>query len=192
MHYPCKGDGKEFKRQQVVEEDADDVGGALEIGHLPGCGPYAWDSWRIFCRDTLRGVAEDYNGKGASAGKDGEVFVPEWKKVVPLDKELRACLRWMWLREGWIWDHETGEKREATEEEMERAVKGEMEIKDPQERKFAAKAAGVEVMTHVKEGQQQPSAAEMDRADSSTDDGSNIVVAPSQRKLVRPTRRSTG
>jgi methyl-CpG-binding domain protein 4 len=141
LHYPLKGDGKEFKGNEVVEEDADDVEGALEIGHIPGCGPYAWDSWRIFCRDVLRGVAEDYSGKGAI----GDDFVPEWKKVLPLDKELRACLRWMWLREGWIWDCETGERREATDEEMEKAVKGEMEIADPQERKFAAQAVGGEL-----------------------------------------------
>lgn len=140
LHYPAKEDGKELKRNEIVEEDADECAGALEIGHIPGCGPYAMDSWRMFCRDVLRGVAEDYNGKGAVEG-----FVPEWQKVLPLDKELRACLRWMWLREGFIWNHETGEKRAATEQEMERAFEGEMEIEDPQEAKFAEKAAGVEV-----------------------------------------------
>lgn len=140
LHYPAKDDGKEIKADEVIEEDADDCSGALEIGHIPGCGPYAWDSWRIFCRDVLRGVAEDYNGAGAAEG-----FVPEWQKVLPDDKELRACLRWMWLREGWIWNHETGKKRKATDEEMEKALKGEIEANDPEERKFAAQAAGVEV-----------------------------------------------
>lgn len=142
LHYPSKGDGKAYKPPAVVEEDADECAGALEIGHIPGCGPYAWDSWRIFCRDVRRGLADDYNCKNAKEGS----FEPEWQKVLPLDKELRACLRWMWLREGWIWDHRTGNKREATEAEMERAVLGEMEIRDPQERKFAAQAAGVEVV----------------------------------------------
>ncbi len=141
LHYPLKGDGKPYKSGESVDEDADDCEGALEIGHIPGCGAYAMDSWRIFCRDVLRGVAIGYNGEGA---KDGAAFTPEWKKVLPLDKELRACLRWMWLRDGWIWNCETGERREATTEEMKRAVEGEMEINDPQERRFAAQAAGVE------------------------------------------------
>ncbi|KAI0543126.1 DNA glycosylase [Xylaria digitata] len=77
---------------------------AWEIGHLTQ-GPYALDSWRIFCRDVLRGVAADWNGAGA---RDG--FQPEWMRVLPRDKELRACLRWMWMREGWLWDPRTGDK----------------------------------------------------------------------------------
>lgn len=151
LHYPRKGDGKELKEGVAVEEDADEVEGAVEIGQFPGCGPYAMDSWRIFCRDVLRGVAEDYNGKGADEG-----FVPEWQRVLPGDKELRACLRWMWLRERWIWNHDTGEKRRATKKEMEKAVRGEMEVADAQEGKFAAQAAGVEV------GAQQAGEAEQD------------------------------
>jgi hypothetical protein len=71
-------------------------------------------------------------------------FQPEWQRVLPLDKELRACLRWMWLREGWVWDCLTGAKRRANEEEMENARKGEMKIDDEGERKFAAAAAGAE------------------------------------------------
>ena len=31
-------------------------------------------------------------------------------RVLPEDKELRACLRWMWMREGWEWDPVTGER----------------------------------------------------------------------------------
>ncbi len=145
LHYPCKEDGRSLKRKKAVEEDAEAIEGLMEIGHIPGCGPYAWDSWRMFCRDVLRRVADDYNGEGAEIREDGEEFVPEWKRVLPLDKELRATLRWMWLREGWIWDHTTGERREATEEEMTKAEKGEMEINDPKERKFAERAAGAEV-----------------------------------------------
>ncbi|KAK5173610.1 uncharacterized protein LTR77_002291 [Saxophila tyrrhenica] len=210
LHYPAKGDGRELKKRALIEGDAVEVEGGLEIGHVPGCGPYAWDSWRIFCRDVVRGVAEDYNGKGARVGEGGEVFEPEWKRVLPLDKELRACLRWMWLREGWIWDHETGEKRAATEEEMEKAVKGEMEFQDPQERKFAAQAAGaeaVETNTVVADGhwnevekeqqqqQQQQPALEMDGEGSVTDASSNIVVVQStpaaETKSVRRSRRLT-
>lgn len=119
VNYPTEGDGRTLKPSELITEDADLCAGALEIGHLPGCGPYAWDSWRIFCRDVLRGVAEDYNGAGADAG-----FEPEWKRVVPLDKELRAFLRWMWLREGWVWDPLTGKKRRADKEEMRSAREG--------------------------------------------------------------------
>ncbi|KAI1202406.1 DNA glycosylase [Nemania serpens] len=77
---------------------------AWEIGHMTQ-GPYALDSWRIFCRDVLRGVAADWKG----GGREGE-FQPEWMRVLPRDKELRACLRWMWMREGWLWDPVTGDK----------------------------------------------------------------------------------
>ncbi|KAI0324941.1 hypothetical protein GY45DRAFT_1261859 [Cubamyces sp. BRFM 1775] len=43
------------------------------ISHLPGCGPYALDSYRIFC-----------------VGGD------EWKTVRPQDKELIKYLQWKW------------------------------------------------------------------------------------------------
>ncbi|KAI0739214.1 DNA glycosylase [Daedaleopsis nitida] len=43
------------------------------ISHLPGCGPYALDSYRIFC----------------TAGE-------EWKAVRPTDKELVKYLQWRW------------------------------------------------------------------------------------------------
>jgi len=152
LHYPNKGDGKEYKKDEVIEEDSDDeeeegapsddICGALEIAHIPGCGPYAWDSWRIFCRDVLRERAEDYNGKGAA---NSESFVPEWQRVLPLDKELRACLRWMWLREGWVWDCESGAKRAATEEERTAGEMGEMSFGDEGEEKFAKDAAAAAV-----------------------------------------------
>jgi hypothetical protein len=81
-----------------------------EIGHLTK-GKYALDSWRIFCRDELLGRATDWNGHG----REGE-FQPEWMRVRPDDKELRACLRWMWMREGWEWDPRTGERALLREE----------------------------------------------------------------------------
>lgn len=202
LHYPVKGDGKEYKPLECVEEDADEVGGVLEIAHLPGCGPYAWDSWRIFCRDVLRGVAEDYNGLGAKE----EHFVPEWKKVLPLDKELRACLRWMWLGEGWIWDCGSGGRRAASEEEMERAVRGEAEIDDPLERKFAAQAAGKELETPAEGSHggvaptaadkedsvpEPPSTPKMSAQDDRSDASSNIVVTPRSDRVLRRSRRLT-
>ncbi|KAL2756795.1 hypothetical protein ACRALDRAFT_1080910 [Sodiomyces alcalophilus JCM 7366] len=98
--------------QLISVDEADD---AWEIGHLTQ-GRYALDSWRIFCRDELLGRAEDWNGKGAPEG-----FQPEWMRVRPQDKELRACLRWMWMKEGWEWDPATGEK-EVLRPELARAV----------------------------------------------------------------------
>lgn len=204
LHYPLKGDGKEYKPDECVEEDAEEVSGALEIARIPGCGPYAWDSWRIFCRDVLRGVAQDYNGQGA-----GEGFVPEWKKVLPLDKELRAALRWMWLREGWIWDCVTGERRAASEEEMERAVMGEAEIDDPAERKFAAQAAGkAELLAELNDSLQSstedvtaapeekedslletPSTPKMSAQRDESDVGSNIIVTPKGKQGLRRSMR---
>ncbi|CAK7220547.1 hypothetical protein SBRCBS47491_004225 [Sporothrix bragantina] len=43
-------------------------------------------------------------------------FQPEWMRVLPRDKELRACLRWMWMREGWDWDPLTGERAVLSED----------------------------------------------------------------------------
>ena len=48
----------------------------------------------------------------------------EWTSVVPLDKELRAYLRWRWLVNGWVWDPLTGKKRKANDDETEQAKNG--------------------------------------------------------------------
>jgi methyl-CpG-binding domain protein 4 len=101
LHYPVPGAGSDVGKEEVLDED--DAREGWEIAHLPAIGPYALDSFRIFHRDEMRGLARDWIGAGAVEG-----FEPEWKRVVPLDKELRACLRWMWMKEGWIWDAETG------------------------------------------------------------------------------------
>ncbi|KAK2853314.1 hypothetical protein FQN49_005194 [Arthroderma sp. PD_2] len=107
LHYPNKSDGLDVGRNEVVADD--DARVAWEVAHLPGVGPYAIDSWRIFCRDKVRGLAMDWNGTGAPEG-----FTPEWKSVRPKDKELCAFLTWMWLKDGWIWDPQTGSKLAAT------------------------------------------------------------------------------
>ncbi|RYP55513.1 hypothetical protein DL769_010138 [Monosporascus sp. CRB-8-3] len=83
---------------------------AWEIGHMTQ-GRYALDSWRIFCRDALLGRAEDWRGRG----REGE-FQPEWMRVLPEDKELRAYLRWLWMQEGWDWDPKTGEREVLSED----------------------------------------------------------------------------
>ncbi|KFY15342.1 hypothetical protein V492_02057 [Pseudogymnoascus sp. VKM F-4246] len=114
-NYPTKNAHAGIKKGEILSDD-DPREGAWEIGHLTK-GPYAIDSWRIFCRDELRWLAKGWNGEGA---KD-EGFQPEWMRVLPKDKELRAFLRWCWLREGWVWDAETGE-REVSGKELVQAV----------------------------------------------------------------------
>ena len=115
-HYPSPGDGMDIKAGEVVDDD--DPRSAWELGHMTK-GRYAIDSWRIFCRDVLRGEAEGWNGEGREEG-----FQPEWMRVQPRDKELIACLRWMWLKEGFSWDPVTGEKEVADRELMEAAIAG--------------------------------------------------------------------
>ncbi|KAE8312024.1 hypothetical protein BDV41DRAFT_540164 [Aspergillus transmontanensis] len=42
-------------------------------------------------------------------------LITESKLVLPHDKELRAYLSWMWLKQGWVWDRQTGHKTRASE-----------------------------------------------------------------------------
>jgi methyl-CpG-binding domain protein 4 len=104
LHYPFKGSCADMAIGFALPED--DPREAYEISHLPGVGAYALDSFRIFHRDLLRGLSIGWNGEGATE----EDFEPEWKRVVPWDKELRAFLKWMWYKEGWDWDYQTGKK----------------------------------------------------------------------------------
>ena len=104
-NYPYPEDPTKPIKKSEILTDIDPRTNAWEIGHIV-LGPYALDSWRIFCRDILRGVATGWNGEGS----EQEGFQPEWMRVLPKDKELRAYLRWMWLKEGFEWDPETGEK----------------------------------------------------------------------------------
>ncbi|KAL2822691.1 hypothetical protein BDW59DRAFT_173776 [Aspergillus cavernicola] len=117
LNYPCKSDGKDVKSAECIGDDDQRV--AWEVAHLSGVGAYALDSWRIFCRDELRGLAKDWRGSCATPA-----FVPEWKSVIPLDKELQAYLTWMWLKEGWVWDRETGERTPASDKVMRAARRG--------------------------------------------------------------------
>ena len=119
--------GANSKSTYIDDESVDPRIGAFEIAHLPGIGPYALDSWRIFCRDVLRGLATSYNGEGRIGSRsrsNNDGFEPEWKRVRPADKELRAFLEWMWLREEWIWDPETGERYRTSKKVMEAADGG--------------------------------------------------------------------
>ncbi|KAK7951476.1 methyl-CpG-binding domain-containing protein 4 [Apiospora aurea] len=104
-NYPRAGDGSEIRAGEEVSPRSTTTRGA-----------YAIDSWRIFCRDVLLGRAQDWKGKG----REGE-FQPEWMRVLPQDKELRAYLRWMWMLEGWAWEPATGDK-EVLSEQLRSAV----------------------------------------------------------------------
>lgn len=111
LHYPQPNCGKDVGRDEVLGED--DPRPGWEIAHLPGIGPYALDSFRIFHRDVLRGLATDWTGTGAVPG-----FEPEWKRVQPQDKELKAYIRWMWLKEGLIWNPASGRRLKASAQRM--------------------------------------------------------------------------
>ncbi|KAL8936944.1 MAG: hypothetical protein Q9216_004675 [Gyalolechia sp. 2 TL-2023] len=132
LHYPKVGDGKDIKgNEEPIEDESEDGRVAWEVGHLPGIGAYGIDSWRIFCRDELRGLG---NAALPALPADGneelrretetEEIGKEWTRVLPLDKELRAYLRWRWLRLGWEWDPKTGERKRAEEKVVEGARGG--------------------------------------------------------------------
>lgn len=128
LHYPSPGDGKDIKNSEVPIAD-EDPRVAWEVGHLPGIGAYGIDSWRIFCRDDLRGsgtaaLPELPGEEGLRESMVEEELKLEWTRVLPLDKELRAYLRWRWLRLGWDWDVKTGERRQANEKVMKEAEGG--------------------------------------------------------------------
>ncbi|KAI1657838.1 DNA glycosylase [Daldinia decipiens] len=133
-NYPQLGDGADVRTAETLSPD-DPRSSAWEIGHMTQ-GRYAIDSWRIFCRDVLLGRAEDWRGKG----REGE-FQPEWMRVLPEDKELRACLRWLWMQEGYVWDPKTGEK-DILPEDLRRAVnEGRVAYDDTGELKILDKVA---------------------------------------------------
>ncbi|KAL8725476.1 MAG: hypothetical protein Q9181_006407 [Wetmoreana brouardii] len=133
LHYPILGDGKDIKSsEEPIADETEDTRVAWEVGHLPGIGAYGIDSWRIFCRDELRGcgtsalpeIGEDDGDEESRRKVEKEEMKREWVRVLPTDKELRAYLRWRWLRLGWEWDPMTGERRRAEEKIVEEAAKG--------------------------------------------------------------------
>ena len=121
LHYPRTDDGKDIRPDEIVHEEDERV--AWEIGQLPGVGVYAIDSWRIFCRDQLRGLPTGLPNE-LTTETQKEELQKEWTRVLAGDKELRAYLRWRWLRNGWDWDPVTGERREADASELAKADKG--------------------------------------------------------------------
>lgn len=110
VDYPCNRDGRDIAEGEAIDDEEDNpeekrVG--WEIAQLPGIGAYGLDSWRIFCRDRLR-----YPSSSCCSSSCSEA---EWKRVIPRDKELRGYVAWMWFKEGWIWDGDTGQRRAADE-----------------------------------------------------------------------------
>ncbi|KAL7007406.1 hypothetical protein EMMF5_002870 [Cystobasidiomycetes sp. EMM_F5] len=95
VDYPQRGDGRDVGAGEVLGQD--DAREGWEIAHLPGVGPYCLDSYRIFYRDTLREI-------------DTALDQPEWRRVVPADKELRAYLVWKWRQAGFHYDVHTGNR----------------------------------------------------------------------------------
>ncbi|KAL8679560.1 MAG: hypothetical protein Q9186_004154 [Xanthomendoza sp. 1 TL-2023] len=132
LHYPNLGDGKDIKSsEEAIADETEDARVAWEVGHLPGIGAYGIDSWRIFCRDELRGFGTATLPELPAWGEvesrkrlEDMEMKKEWTKVLPLDKELRAYLRWRWLRLGWEWDPKTGERRKAEENTVKEAERG--------------------------------------------------------------------
>ncbi|MCJ1333247.1 hypothetical protein MMC10_009941 [Thelotrema lepadinum] len=106
LHYPSLNDGKDVPEGAISDEDSRV---AWEIAHLPTVGRYALDSWRIFCRDKLRGKPSIIHDLGSLIG-GAEEKGQEWAAVLPEDKELRAYLKWRWFRLGYLWDPLDGRK----------------------------------------------------------------------------------
>lgn len=96
LNYPTRGSGKNIRPGEILATD--DARQGWEVAHLPGMGPYALDSYRIFYRDQLRDLE----------GREG--VEPEWMRVVPGDKDLSAYLVWKWQQYGWDWDAHTGKR----------------------------------------------------------------------------------
>ena len=108
--YRVRKVGSEISRVRNVREfDEDWPVVAWEIFHLPGIGDYALDSWRIFCRDSLRGIPSDLQDMTSPNGAAHE-RKQEWTSVIPLDKELIAYIRWRWLRLNYLWNPVKGSK----------------------------------------------------------------------------------
>ena len=76
INYPAHMNGRDVAVDEAIEDDDPRI--AWEVSHLPGLGPYSHDSWRMFCRDKLRGLSSGWLGEDAA-----ESFEPEWKRVVP-------------------------------------------------------------------------------------------------------------
>lgn len=156
LHYPKRNDGKDVGVGDIIGEDDERV--AWEIGQLPGIGVYAIDSWRIFCRDELLGLPTGLPKELTPEAKEEELQ-KEWTKVLAGDKELRAYLRWRWLRNGWNWDPVTGERKMADEDELAKADHGGVIYEGE---------SGDIVVGNAKDEEQEAVKAELEKEDDDT------------------------
>lgn len=156
LHYPKRNDGKDVGLGDIIGEDDERV--AWEIGQLPGIGVYAIDSWRIFCRDELLGLPTGLPKELTPEAKEEELQ-KEWTKVLAGDKELRAYLRWRWLRNGWTWDPVTGERKMADEDERAKADHGGVIYEGE---------SGDIVVGNAKDEEQEAVKAELEKEDDDT------------------------
>lgn len=156
LHYPKRNDGKDVGVGDIIGEDDERV--AWEIGQLPGIGVYAIDSWRIFCRDELLGLPTGLPKELTPEAKEEELQ-KEWTKVLAGDKELRAYLRWRWLRNGWTWDPVTGERKMADEDERAKADHGGVIYEGE---------SGDIVVGNAKDEEQEAVKAELEKEDDDT------------------------
>ena len=117
-----------------------------EIAHLPGVGPYALDSWRMFGRDALVGKYSEHSipafhpndsendNEGSKRAEKPEEREEEWKRVIPGDKDLRAWMIWRWKKEGFEYDVLAGRrKRQMTILGQEKVVEEEEEEEEEKE-----------------------------------------------------------
>jgi methyl-CpG-binding domain protein 4 len=99
---------------KVRHKCADREESRFEIAHLPGVGKYAIDSYRIFHRDQLRELSTSWDDRLSATLSSSQILKqeagiePEWKRVLPTDKDLKAFLIWAWSQDGYHWDPITG------------------------------------------------------------------------------------
>ena len=179
LHYPKRDDGKDISLGDIIDEEDERV--AWEIGQLPGVGVYAIDSWRIFCRDELRGLPTGLPTELTPEAKEEELQ-KEWTRVLAGDKELRAYLRWRWLRNGWAWDAVTGERKKADESELAKADKGGV-IYEGDGGDVLVGAVDCEGSEAVK--------AEMETRNDDSGKDSAITADPKTRNASEPERETT-
>ncbi|KAF8473751.1 DNA glycosylase [Russula ochroleuca] len=81
------------------DDDHDHDHDHTPISHLPGSGPYALDSYRIYC-----------------GGPDA------WRTVMPRDKELIRFIKWRWAAHGVQWSPTFGVMGPASETYIEQLI----------------------------------------------------------------------
>ena len=181
LHYPKWDDGKDVRPDEIISEEDERV--AWEIGQLPGIGVYAIDSWRIFCRDELLGLPSTLPRNPLSPESKEDELRKEWTRVLAGDKELRAYLRWRWLRNGWDWDPVTGERKKADAEDLAKADQGGIMYEGDRGDMVVGNAKGEAVLEAAKaesevEGKDAGKQGDEDADDMITDTKTKSIESP--------------